>query len=185
VNETHDELAGVVDLFGALTRQELTTALTELAFKRGQEPDEDAVVTTIEDASEAYALVPVDPGSLDDGVIDEGQSETRTVHDSPCEGEGVNGEQFLVPGPTAFPSLPPAAEDLPHIMDVPRRTIDREAVGEVVLSQLEAAAERAREEEDPDRAEQLLDVSYDLEAWAPVEADGVRQKLDELLEERE
>ncbi len=165
MNETHDELAGVVDLFDALTRQELTTALTELAFKRGEEPDQNAVARTIEDAVGAYALVTVDQDSLESG------------------GGGEGDEQFLVSGPTAFPSLPPAAEDLPHIMDVPRRTVDREALGEAVLVQLEAAAATALEDDDADRAEQLLDVSYDLEAWAPVAADDIRQELDGLLEE--
>lgn len=163
MNETHDELAGVVDLFGALTRDELTTALTELAFKRGEEPDEDAVETTVEAAVDAYALIAVDSDALDQG--------------DPA------AEEFLVPGPTAFPSLPPAAEDLPHIMNVPRRTVDREAVGETVRDRLSEAAIAAVEASDRERAEQLLDISYDLEAWAPVAADDVRSELDELLEE--
>lgn len=162
MNETHDELAGVVDLFGALTRDELTSALTELAFKRGEEPDEDAVGTTVEAAIDAYALIPVDGDALDQ--------------------EEPGDEEFLVPGPTAFPSLPPAAEDLPHIMDVPRRTIDREAVGEAVRDRLNEAAADAVEAGDRERAEQLLDISYDLEAWAPLAADDVRSQLDELLE---
>ena len=38
-----DELAGVVDLFGALTPSELESALEELAFKRGESVDSDAV----------------------------------------------------------------------------------------------------------------------------------------------
>lgn len=164
MNGTHDELAGVVDLFGALTPQELTTALTELAFKRGKKPDEGAVAKTIEDAVEAYGLVMVDQAFLEDGAV------------------GDSDEQLLVSGPTAFPSLPSAAEDLPHIMDVPRRTVDREAVGEAVLAQLKAAAATALEDDDSDRAQQLLDVSYDLEAWAPVAADEVREELAGLLE---
>lgn len=168
MNETHDELAGVVDLFGALTRDELTTALTELAFKRGEEPDEGAVASTVESAIDAYALVAVDSASIDGNESDEVESD---------------GEQFIVSGPTAFPSLPPAAEDLPHIMDVPRRTLDRSTVGETVREQLHEEATDAVDAGDIDRAEQLLDVSYDLEAWAPVAADHVRAKLDELLEE--
>jgi len=36
MSTTHDELAGVVDLFGALTHAELTAALGELAFKRAK-----------------------------------------------------------------------------------------------------------------------------------------------------
>lgn len=179
MNGTHDELAGVVDLFGALTREELTTALTELAFKRGEEPDEDAVASTIEGAIDAYALVPVEGSALDESGADS-DAEAGGVDASDRD---AGDRQFLVPGPTAFPSLPPAAEDLPHIMDVPRRTIDREAVGATVKERLRQEAEDAVDAGDVDRAEQLLDVSYDLEAWAPVAADGVRAKLDEVLAE--
>lgn len=163
--QTHDELAGVVDLFGALTQAELTTALTELAFKRGEKPDEEVVEATIEDAIDDYALV----------VVDDPERES--------DGDTPDATRLLVPGPTAFPSLPPAAEDLPHIMDVPERRIDREAVGERVLARLREEATEATDAGDRDRAEQLLDVSYDLEAWAPVAADDVRETLDELLDE--
>jgi hypothetical protein len=170
--QTHDELAGVVDLFGALTQAELTTALTELAFKRGEKPDEEVVETTIEDAIDDYALVVVD------------DSDQSGVDDRDREGDETSSStRLLVAGPTAFPSLPPAAEDLPHIMDVPDRTVDREAVGEHVLTRLREEATEAADAGDRDRAEQLLDVSYDLEAWAPIDADEVRETLDELLDE--
>ena len=48
-----DEVAGIVDLFGALTREELDRALEELAYRRDEAiPDEDVAA-----ALEAYALV--------------------------------------------------------------------------------------------------------------------------------
>lgn len=169
--QTHDELAGLVDLFDALTQAELTTALTELAFKRGEKPDEQIVEATIEDAIDDYALV----------VIDD--SDQSAIGERERDDDQSSATRLLVPGPTAFPSLPPAAEDLPHIMDVPDRTVDREAVGERVLSRLREEATEAADAGDRDRAEQLLDVSYDLEAWAPVAADDVRETLDELLDE--
>lgn len=55
---TPDEVAGVVDLFGALTREEATTALSELAYRRGEEVPEDV----IDDALAAFALVGFDRG---------------------------------------------------------------------------------------------------------------------------
>jgi len=61
MSTTHDELAGVVDLFGALTHAELTTALGELAFKKGQDVDETALEAAIESAVRAYALVEYEP----------------------------------------------------------------------------------------------------------------------------
>ena len=53
---TPDEVAGVVDLFGALTRAEAREALSELAYRRGGEPPENAV----DEALAAFALVAVD-----------------------------------------------------------------------------------------------------------------------------
>ncbi|MGA9400747.1 DUF7109 family protein [Haladaptatus sp.] len=153
MSETKDELAGVVDLFGALTRAELAEALAELAFKQGKEVDESAFEAVIEDGVRDFYLV-----------------ETRTDADT-----GEDGETVLVPGPVAFPALPDNAEDLPHIMDVPERTTDREGLGERVKERLVEEAETADEE----RARYLVDVSYDLEAWAPVEAGDVRERLDE------
>ncbi|AHG03117.1 hypothetical protein HALDL1_05580 [Halobacterium sp. DL1] len=138
-----DELAGIADLFGGLTREELDDALDELAFKRGEDvADGDA---DVEAALRDYYLVAVE-------------------HDD---------EALLAPGPVAFPELPENAADLPHIMDVERRRIDREALADAVRERLEADAAGA----DDERARYLVDVTYDAEAWAPVELEAVRQRL--------
>jgi hypothetical protein len=133
---THDELAGIVDLFGALSREELAEARSELAFRQGREEPDPAAV---EAALEEYALV---------------------------EHEGL-----FVAGPAAFPTLPPEASDLPYIVEVPEREVDREELGEHVLDRLRAAVD----EGDPERVREL---SYDLEAWTPVDASEVRERLD-------
>ncbi|WP_266075922.1 DUF7109 family protein [Haladaptatus caseinilyticus] len=158
MSKTKDELAGVVDLFGALTRDELADALAELAFKQGKEVDESTFESVIEGAVTDYYLV-------------EAES---------CGKTDSEGERVLVPGPVAFPVLPDNGEDLPHIMDVPERSVNRERIGERVRNRLREEAENAGE----DRAGHLLDVSYDLEAWAPVSADSVRDRLDESLDDR-
>ena len=144
-----DELAGIVDLFDALTREELRTALSELAYRRGDEFDADDADAAIDAAVEAYALV---------------------EHD-----------EVLIAGPTAFPTLPANAEDLPHIMDVPERRVDREALGEAARSRIAADAEAAIAAGDEDRIATLLDVCYDVEAWAPVSLDDTRAELDRRL----
>jgi len=146
---THDELAGVVDLFGALTREELRTALSELAYRRGDAFEADDADDAIDAAVEAYALV---------------------EHDG-----------LLVAGPTAFPSLPPNGEDLPHIMNVDERRVDRAALGEAVRERVAADADAALAGDDEDRIAALLDVCYDVEAWAPVSLDGTRARLDRRL----
>jgi len=153
---TGDELAGVVDLFDALTRAELESALGELAFKRGQEVDEEAIESAVAGAIEAYYLVAVD-----------GENDT-----------------LLAPGPVAFPTLPDGAEDLPHIMDVPDRNVDRAALVEAVERRLRADAAQAVSAADSERIEHLLDVSYDLETWGGTDVSDVRGRLDDALENR-
>ena len=147
---TPDEVAGVVDLFGALSRADLETALSELAYRRGEEPPEGDV----DAALSAFALVGVDR----------------------------DGDRLLAPGPTAFPELPDGAEDLPHILDVGGRTLDREPVVDAALARFREAAVRAARRENEARAAELVDVSYDLEAWGARDLSGLRVRLDAVGE---
>lgn len=156
-----DELAGVVDLFGALTRAELGEALAELAYKQGEGYDPDGFESEITAALERYHLVELDAGTGMDGVN--------------------AGESVLVPGPGAFPRLPEAAADLTHILDIDTRGVDRATAGEAVLDRFRADAATAVDTADPDRIEQLLDVSYELEAWADVDLAEERSLLDRTL----
>jgi len=139
-----DDLAGLVDLFGALSRAELLEALEELAFRRGVEPPPEALV---DDAVDAYQLV------------------------------GHDGR--LHPGPAAFPTLPEGAEDVPHILGIEPRSVDREAVGTSVERRFRAETARALAAGDGERVARLLDVSYDIESWGPVELRDVRARLDD------
>ncbi|MFC7044902.1 hypothetical protein ACFQH6_05210 [Halobacteriaceae archaeon GCM10025711] len=153
MSRTRDELAGVVDLFGALTREELTQALSELAYKQGKEVQEEALVAEIEAAQEAFYLV-----------------------------EGRFGDEaVLVPGPAAFPTLPEYGPDLPHILDVEERSVNQASMGGFVADRLRREAAAAVEAGDEERAATLLDVTYDAEAWAPVELDDVRETLEAVL----
>lgn len=161
--ETYDELAGVVDLFGALTRDELHRALEELAYKQGKGTDETALSSAVEDAVAEYYLV--------EYADDAGDGE-----------DGGDDTTFLTVGPVAFPTLPPNAEDLPHILDIDRRAVDRDALGEQVHERLLGDAARAVNANDTARIDHLLDVSYDLEAWAPVDVADARARLDEALQ---
>ncbi|QLH77327.1 hypothetical protein HZS55_08490 [Halosimplex rubrum] len=147
-----DELAGVVDLFGGLTRAELRRALEELAYKRGEEPDADAVAAAVEAAVESYHLVPVERDEV----------------------------TLLVAGPTAFPTLPEHAEDLPHIMDVQDRSVDRETAAVAARDRLDAQAVEVAEAGDADRADELVEVCYDLETWAAIDTAELRERLDDV-----
>ncbi|AGB36527.1 DUF7109 family protein [Natronococcus occultus] len=165
MNATADELAGVVDLFGGLTRAELDRALAEAAFRDGgSEVDPDVLEARIDRALESFSLVAYEPpaGSAPDGV--------------------EPGEELLVAGPTAFPTVPDGAEDVPHILDIEPRRFDREALGETVRESFVATAEEAIADSDHDRIETLLDASYDVETWAPVELADERARLEDVLE---
>jgi len=149
---TADELAGVVDVFGALTREELVDALSELAFKRGMEITD--AEGRIDDAVASYHLVSVE---RDD-------------------------QRLLAPGPAAFPELPDGASDLPHILDVPERSVDRDRLVAAVEDRfLEESAVAIRSANDG-FAQRLLDVSYDLEAWGSIDVAGARERLADAIE---
>ncbi|WP_049922816.1 DUF7109 family protein [Halopiger djelfimassiliensis] len=158
MDPTADEVAGIVDLFGGLTRSELERALEEAAFRAGGETvDATALEGTIEGALESFALV-------------------RYERDDP------GSEPLLVAGPTAFPTVPEHAADVPHILDVDRRRLDRDALGEAVSDRFTDAVSDAVEAGDDQRRRQLLEVSYDLEAWAPLDLTAQRRRLEETLE---
>lgn len=148
-----DDLAGVVDLFGALPPATLRTALAELAFKRG---------------------VDREPASFDDAVA----SAVDSYHLLELPGD----EPLVVAGPVAFPTLPEGARDLPHILDDPDHSVDRDRVGTAAERRFRRDAGRAVAAGDADRIETLLSVSYELEAWAPVDLAETRDRLDDALE---
>jgi len=153
MDPTADDLAGVVDLFGALTRSELGRALSELAFKRGEEIAN--VEALIDDALDSYHLVEVDTG---------------------------DGEPLLVPGPTAFPTLPDGAEDLPHIMDDAGDAVDEADRMHAVETRFREDAAEAINQGDAERIAELLDVSYELEVWGDVDLETARERLDSVEE---
>ncbi|WP_144921266.1 DUF7109 family protein [Halorubrum salsamenti] len=177
-----DDLAGVVDLFEWLTREELSEALSELAFKRRSEVDDDAIAAAIDVAVAEYALVPAPPAALSEagaGGAPEAVADPAGLDE---EGDTDNADAVaLAVGPAAFPSLPADAEDLPHILDVPERDVDRETLSEAVVERLSEDAVTAIGAGDAERLEVLADVTYDIEAWAPVDAGDIRDRIvDEL-----
>ncbi|AFZ71832.1 DUF7109 family protein [Natronobacterium gregoryi] len=154
---TADELAGVVDLFGGLTRAELDRALSEAAFRAdGGSVDGAAVETTIDDALASFALVEYD--------------------------DWHGADPLLVAGPTAFPAVPDDAEDIPYILEIERRRLDRETLGESVRDCFADDVADAIEAVDDGRIRELIDVSYDVESWAPVDLADERSRLEAALE---
>jgi len=165
MDPTPDELAGVVDLFGALTRAELGQGLAELAFKRGQQYDPDEFEKAIEEARRSYHLVAVDATSV-----------TGMDADTPDESEA------LAVGPAAFPTLPDGASDLPHILDVSERHLDEETTTEAATDQFREDAVAALDRGDDPRVRTLVDLSYELEAWGNLDLSATRERLDAELD---
>ena len=161
MSTTHDELAGIVDLFGALTRGELAAACSELAFKQGQDVDKPELDAKIEAALDAYVLAEYNP-------VDASEVTERSVD---------GREPLVTVGPTAFPTLPPNAEDLPHILEFERRSVDRERLATQVCERLCVEGAAAVDAGETDRAAELVDVAYDIELWAPLETEDIRAQL--------
>jgi hypothetical protein len=155
-----DEIAGVVDLFGALTRAELGQGLAELAFKQGEQCEPEVFDPDIDAAIATYHLVAVAP------------AETPVTTD----------EQLLVAGPVAFPELPPGATDLPHILDIGERDIDRETAADAAQRRFEQEAATAVNDDDQTMIAALLDASYELEAWGSIDLADARRRLDDATD---
>lgn len=165
MDPTPDELAGVVDGFGGLTWTELRTALGDLAARAG-DPGVDASLTAlVDDALERYYLVSLEP---DEALAEPAPEDLE--------------EPLLLPGPAALPTLPEGGEDLPHLVDIAPRAVDRVAVAKAVESGLRTDAAAAIAEEDAARAELLLDACYEVEAWGPVDLDDAKAGLATLVE---
>ncbi|GGL72495.1 DUF7109 family protein [Halocalculus aciditolerans] len=153
MQRTHDELAGIVDLFGGLTRDELTEALVELAFRDGRDLDEAAVEDAVDAATADYRLLEV-------------------PHD---------GDVLVAPGPAAFPTVPDDADDLPHILDIDRRDVTEPEKAAALRSRLETDV-AALGPGDDDRAETLLDVTYDAEVWIDATLEPYRDRIHARLD---
>lgn len=162
---TADELAGVVDLFGALTRAELQTAVAELAFKRDGDFEPEAFAEDVAAARRSYHLLAVPSGAV--------AGEPSEATEEPT---------WLVAGPLAFPELPEDATDLPHILDVSERRVDREAVVRAAEERFRADAAEAVASGEVARVAELRDVSYELESWGAVDLDETRARLDDAAE---
>lgn len=147
---TPDEVAGIVDIFGALTHEEAERALSELAYRRGETPPEDL----IRNARKEFILVAFDR----------------------------DGRRLLAPGPAAFPELPDGAEDLPHMLGIDARRVDRAIVARAAAKRLRAEAVCAATLGARERADRLIDISYDLETWGHVDLSGIRERLDPIAD---
>lgn len=144
-----DELAGIVDQFDALPRPALRRAVRETAFRAGEDLDAETIDAWIEAALAEFSLLNVE----------------------------IDGEPYVVPGPRAFPTVPEAAADLTHVLDVDPPDVPERTLETAIRRTLATAAEDL---EDPERAQDLLDVTYDAEAWIDADLADIRNRLDAM-----
>jgi hypothetical protein len=170
-----DELAGVVDLFGALSPPEVTAALAELAYRQRGAVDDDRLASLAAEAVawavERYYLVEYAPG---DGV-------DAAAERAGADADDAETDPLVTVGPVAFPTLPDEAEDLPHILEFETRSVSRDSLARAVETRLRGDAARAVVAADEARIQHLFDVTYDLEAWASVDVREVRERLEDAL----
>jgi hypothetical protein len=84
----------------------------------------------------------------------------------------------LAPGPASFPELPDRADDLPHLLDADRTSVDRAAAATAAADRPRAVLAAAVDDGDDERVATLREVAYDLEAWGPVDLSDVQERLD-------
>ncbi|PSQ45246.1 hypothetical protein BRD17_02010 [Halobacteriales archaeon SW_7_68_16] len=145
-----DGVAGIVDTFGCLDRDELRRGIVEAAYRLDRHPDDEAIDAAIDAAIEEYCLARVD--------------------DDP--------ERYVV-GPAAFPTVPDGARDLPHVLGIDRRDPDRSPAHDRIAERFRSDAARAVDAGDGERIVALLDLSYEIELWADADLAAARDLLDE------
>jgi hypothetical protein len=92
----------------------------------------------------------------------------------------------LVPGPTAYATPPPGAEDLPHILDPDPGELeppDPDAVAATVAETFREDAAIAAASGDPDEIDRLLDLSYGIESTLDVDLDEARERLTDAVDD--
>jgi len=122
-----DVLAGVVDLFGALSREELRSAYADLAARSGDPFDADALEASVDRAVEGYYLVelsrvgdgeePSEGGGSADGEDGE-DGENGADESADDESESADATR-LVAGPAALPTLPAGVDRLAALDPAP------------------------------------------------------------------
>lgn len=105
------------------------------------------------------------------------------IEDALAAYELVELDDLLVAGPAAFPTLPEEAADLTHILDADEQEIDREEAGTAAAEKLHREAVAAIDDGDRAEMQRLIDLSYDIETWAPVDLSETRVRLDDELAE--
>ncbi len=157
-----DELAGIIDVLGAATIEDIRLIVQELAEIR-----------RLEEVS------PADVEQLCESALGEHLIETVSSE----EVEGADSDEiYYIPGPNAFPDIPYELSEIIDILELSKREVDMSKVAKSFSSRLKQRAKRLNEKIDSfsgesantaditrleKRYSDLLNLYYDFDFWLP------------------
>lgn len=169
---TKDELAGIIDVLGAATIDEIRLIVQELA--------------------EIRRLEVVDSGDFEqlcESAL--GEHLIETVSSEEVEGAGSD-ETYYIPGPNAFPDIPYELSEIIDILELSKREVDMSKVAKSFSSRLKQRAKRLNEKIDSfsgesanaadiskleKRYSDLLNLYYDFDFWLPGGISDIEDKI--------
>ena len=169
---TKDELAGIIDVLGAATIEEIHLILQELAeIRRLEAVTPDYVEQVCESALGEHLIETVSSDEVEDGVLD---------------------EVYYISGPNAFPDIPYELSEIFDILELSKREVDMSKVAKSFSSRLKQRAKGLNETinsflfESPiasditkleKRYSDLLNLYYDYDFWLPGGISDVEDKI--------
>ena len=169
---TKDELAGIIDVLGAATIEEIHLILQELAeIRRLEDVTPDHVEQLCESALGEHLIETVSSDEVEDGVLD---------------------EVYYISGPNAFPDIPYELSEIFDILELSKREVDMSKVAKSFSSRLIQRARRLNESIDSlsgelvsdddfarleKRYRDLLNLYYDYNFWLPGGMSDIEDKI--------
>ena len=169
---TKDELAGISDVLGAATIEEIHLIVQELAEIRRFE-----------------AVSPADVEQLCESAL--GEHLIETVSSEEVD-DGGSDEAYYISGPNAFPDIPYELSEIIDILELSKREVDMSKVAKSFSSRLKQRARRLNESIDSlseesasdddfarleKRYSDLLNLYYDYDFWLPGGMSDIEDKI--------
>ncbi len=167
-----DELAGIIDVLGAATIEEIHLIAQELAEIRMLEVVESGDVEQLCESALGEHLI-------------------ETVSSEEVDGAGSD-EAYYISGPNAFPDIPFELSEIIDILELSKREVDMSKVAKSFSSRLKQRTKRLNEKIDSfffespvasditkleKRYSDLLNLYYDYDFWLPGGISDVEDKI--------
>ncbi len=159
---SRDELAGIIDVMGAATIDEVVSISMELSYMRE------------EDESEEERIKKLCQKAKDQHIIE-------TVSSDEVKDITSNDTEYFIVGPNAFPDYPSELSEIIDILELSERELDMDRVARKFARRLKARLtflkNRINELPDPTpidwieelekKYSDLLNLYYDFDSWLP------------------